>query len=110
MQQSIDYLELTVRTSNCLRRADIATIGQILQMNTQQLAKIRNLQSKSLTELHDKVRNYCALQQVDIGNWPHDAIDASTPRPASLLLPASLSSRSDDSFDFDLDDDFFKNL
>ena len=110
MQQSIDYLELTVRTSNCLRRADIATIGQILQMNTQQLAKIRNLQSKSLTELHDKVRNYCALQQVDIGNWPHDAIDTNTPRPASLLLPASLSSRSDDSFDFDLDDDFFKNL
>jgi hypothetical protein len=110
MQQSIDHLELTVRTSNCLRRADIATIGQILQMNTAQIVTIRNLNSQSRAELHDKVRNYCALQQIDIGNWPHDAIDTHIPRPASLLLPASLSSRSDDSFDFDLDDDFFKDL
>jgi hypothetical protein len=75
-------------------------------MNTVQIVTIRNLNSQSRTELHDKVRNYCALQQVDIGNWPHNAIDVSTPRPA----PSPPSSRSDDSFDFDFDDDFFKDL
>jgi len=51
----IEDLELTTRTYNCLKRADITKIGQLLQMDEKDLLSVRNLGSKSIEEIKDKL-------------------------------------------------------
>jgi DNA-directed RNA polymerase subunit alpha len=53
--QFVDELELTVRTSNCLRVAEIHTIGQLQQWTKNELLKLPNLGSKSLKEIVDQL-------------------------------------------------------
>jgi len=52
----IDMLDLTTRTYNALKRADITKIGQILEKDDKALASIRNFGAKSVEELKDKLR------------------------------------------------------
>ncbi len=76
MERSVDQLELTTRTHNCLRRADITTIGQILQMDEKQLKAVRNLGDKSLDEIKDKVREMCLKAGYDPGGkWGKSSDD-----------------------------------
>lgn len=78
MDMPVDALELSTRTHNCLRRADIATIGQILQMDEKQLKAVRNLGEKSLEEIKDRVREKCARHGYDLGGkWatPEDTTE-----------------------------------
>lgn len=80
MEMSVDALELTTRTHNCLRRADITTIGQILQMDEKQLKAVRNLGEKSLDEIKDKVRERCIKFGYDPGGrW------SSTPEGVDVI-------------------------
>jgi DNA-directed RNA polymerase subunit alpha len=51
----IEELELTTRTYNCLKRADITKIGQLLQMDEKDLLSVRNLGSKSIDEIKEKL-------------------------------------------------------
>lgn len=51
----IEELDLTTRTSNCLRRADITKVGQLLQMDEKDLLAVRNLGSKSIDEIREKL-------------------------------------------------------
>lgn len=51
----IEDLELTTRTYNCLKRADITKIGQLLQMDEKDLLGVRNLGSKSIEEIREKL-------------------------------------------------------
>ncbi|PKB64072.1 MAG: DNA-directed RNA polymerase subunit alpha [SAR202 cluster bacterium Io17-Chloro-G2] len=54
-QTPIDRLELSPRTLNCLKRAHITKVGEVLEMADEDLLKIRNFGEKSLTELRDKL-------------------------------------------------------
>ena len=54
-QTPIDRLELSPRTLNCLKRAHITRLGEILEMSDEELLKIRNFGEKSLTELREKL-------------------------------------------------------
>lgn len=78
MEMSVDALELTTRTHNCLRRADITSIGQILQMDEKQLKAVRNLGEKSLDEIKDKVREKCLKYNYDPGGKWSSAAEEST--------------------------------
>tara|TARA_R110000822_G_scaffold67654_1_gene164605 strand:+ start:1280 stop:1666 length:387 start_codon:yes stop_codon:yes gene_type:complete len=53
--QFVDELELTVRTSNCLKVAEIHTIGQLQQWTKNELLKLPNLGLKSLKEIVDQL-------------------------------------------------------
>ena len=53
----IDVLDLSVRASNCLKRANIYTIGDLMTHTEDDLAKIRNLGKKSVDEIIDKLKN-----------------------------------------------------
>ncbi|MDP3062494.1 MAG: DNA-directed RNA polymerase subunit alpha [Chloroflexota bacterium] len=55
-QMPIEKLELTPRTMNCLKRAHITKVGQVLELGREGLLKIRNFGEKSLEELYDKMR------------------------------------------------------
>ena len=55
-QTPIEKLELSPRTLNCLKRAHITKVGQVLEMSNDELLKIRNFGEKSLLELLAKLR------------------------------------------------------
>ncbi|MFA6922940.1 MAG: DNA-directed RNA polymerase subunit alpha [Bacteroidales bacterium] len=50
-------LDLSVRALNCLKAADVETLGDLVTFNKNDLLKFRNFGKKSLTELEDLVRN-----------------------------------------------------
>jgi DNA-directed RNA polymerase subunit alpha len=51
----IEELDLTTRTYNCLKRADITKVGQVLEMDEKALLSVRNLGQKSMEEIRDKL-------------------------------------------------------
>ncbi len=60
----IEDLELTTRTYNCLKRADITKVGQLLQMDEKDLLAVRNLGAKSIEEIRDKLVEHRFLPPV----------------------------------------------
>jgi DNA-directed RNA polymerase subunit alpha len=67
----IEELELTVRAYNCLKRAGITRVGEILkrmEKGEEEMLAIRNFGKKSLDELVDKLRekNYLNVPGVDL--------------------------------------------
>lgn len=56
LETSIDDLELSVRAYNCLKRADILTVQDLINKSENEIVKIRNLGKKSLKEVLDKVK------------------------------------------------------
>ncbi len=48
----VEQLDLSSRTLNCLKRADINKVGQVLELERSQLLKIRNFGEQSATELY----------------------------------------------------------
>ena len=52
---SVDEMELTVRTDNCLQSRGIRTIGELVKKNESELRKIKNFGRKSLTEIEVKL-------------------------------------------------------
>jgi DNA-directed RNA polymerase subunit alpha len=54
-QTPIERLELSPRTLNCLKRAHITKVGEVLEMTDDELLKIRNFGDKSLEELRNKL-------------------------------------------------------
>lgn len=53
MNTKVIDLKITVRSLNCLKAADIETLGDLVRCNKNDLLKYRNFGKKSLTELHD---------------------------------------------------------
>jgi DNA-directed RNA polymerase subunit alpha len=53
LNKSVDELELSVRSSNCLRAAKVRTIGDLVQKGEQEMLKQRNFGRKSLKEIED---------------------------------------------------------
>ncbi|TAN43770.1 MAG: DNA-directed RNA polymerase subunit alpha [Nitrospirae bacterium] len=51
LNKSIDELELSVRAFNCLKNANIKTIGDLVQSTEHELLKTKNFGSKSLNEI-----------------------------------------------------------
>lgn len=50
-------MDLSVRALNCLKAADVETLGDLVSYNKNDLLKFRNFGKKSLTELEDLVEN-----------------------------------------------------
>jgi DNA-directed RNA polymerase subunit alpha len=53
LQRSIDELELSVRSYNCLKNADIKTIGDLVQRTESEMLKTKNFGRKSLNEIKE---------------------------------------------------------
>ena len=52
----VERLDLSSRTLNCLKRAGINKVGEVLEKNKSELLRIRNFGEKSYNELFDKLR------------------------------------------------------
>ena len=57
LETSIDDLDFSVRAYNCLKRANILTLKDIVDKSENEMMKIRNLGKKSLKEVMDKVKD-----------------------------------------------------
>ena len=55
LQTRVEDLDFSVRTSNCLRREGITTVGELVQRTEADLMAIRNFGRKSLQEVKDKL-------------------------------------------------------
>lgn len=53
LKMNVDELELSVRSHNCLKNANIKTIGDLVRLDESELLKFRNFGRKSLQEIHD---------------------------------------------------------
>lgn len=56
LETSIDDLDLSVRANNCLRRANINTLQELVSKTESEIMKINNLGKKSLKEVLDKLK------------------------------------------------------
>ncbi len=54
----VEELELSVRSSNCLKNANIKTIGDLTRKTEDDIAKTRNFGKKSLQEIKDKLNEW----------------------------------------------------
>jgi len=68
--RSVEELELSVRSANCLKNADIRYIGDLVQKTEGEMLKTKNFGRKSLNEIKE------ILQEMELGlgmkleNWP----------------------------------------
>ena len=57
LETSIEDLDFSVRAYNCLKRAGIHTLQDLVNKSESDMMKIRNLGKKSLKEVLDKIRD-----------------------------------------------------
>lgn len=55
LEMNIEELDLSVRSYNCLKRAGINTVEELIQRNEEDMMKVRNLGKKSLEEVVQKL-------------------------------------------------------
>ncbi|HBA35091.1 MAG TPA: DNA-directed RNA polymerase subunit alpha, partial [Gammaproteobacteria bacterium] len=68
--RSIDDLELTVRSANCLKAENIYYIGDLIQRTEVELLKTPNLGKKSLTEIKDVLASQGLSLGMRLESWP----------------------------------------
>jgi len=57
LETPVEELELSVRSSNCLRNANIRFIGDLTRKTEEEIAKTRNFGKKSLQEIKEKLKD-----------------------------------------------------
>jgi DNA-directed RNA polymerase subunit alpha len=65
-------MNLSVRALNCLKAADVETLGDLVQYNKNDLLKFRNFGKKSLSELESLLENLNLSFGLDISKYKYD--------------------------------------
>jgi DNA-directed RNA polymerase subunit alpha len=69
LKTSISDLELSVRAYNCLKSADIRTLGDLVKLEIADMMKFRNFGKKSLTELEQLVADKNLTFGMDVSKY-----------------------------------------
>jgi DNA-directed RNA polymerase subunit alpha len=85
--RSVDELELSVRSANCLQQANIKTIGDLVQRSEAEMLKTKNFGRKSLKEIKEILAEMGLSLGMKLENWPPKtapvaAVAAVIPPPA----------------------------
>jgi len=72
LKTKLTDMDLSVRALNCLKSADIETLGELVTYNKNDLLKFRNFGKKSLTELEDLLTNMGLMFGMDISKYKLD--------------------------------------
>ncbi len=72
LKTKLGDLGLSVRALNCLKSAEVETLGELVQFNKNDLLKFRNFGKKSLTELDDLLSHYNLAFGTDISKYKLD--------------------------------------
>jgi DNA-directed RNA polymerase subunit alpha len=103
LNRSVEELELSVRSYNCLKNANIATIGELIQKTEAEMLKTKNFGRKSLNE----IKEILAQMGLSLG-MKIDENGNPQPGPTSVLPAATLAAsfgNFDDEDEDDEDDD-----
>ena len=66
LEMTVEELDLSVRSYNCLKRAGINTVDELTQKTEEDLMKVRNLGKKSLEEIQEKLAELeLSLRKID---------------------------------------------
>ena len=68
--RSVDELELSVRSYNCLKNANVRTIGELVQKTEADLLKVKNFGRKSLHEIQEILQGMGLKLGMQLDNWP----------------------------------------
>ena len=68
--RSVDELELSVRSANCLQNANITLIGELVQKTEQDMLKTKNFGRKSLKEIKEILATMGLGLGMKFDNWP----------------------------------------
>jgi DNA-directed RNA polymerase subunit alpha len=68
--RSVDELELSVRSANCLQNANITLIGELVQKSEQDMLKTKNFGRKSLKEIKEILGTMGLGLGMKFDNWP----------------------------------------
>src|SRR5216684_1416746 len=104
LNRSVEELELSVRSYNCLKNANIQTIGEIIQKTEAEMLKTKNFGRKSLNE----IKEILAQMGLSLG-MKIDENGNPQPGPTSVL-PAATLAASFGNFDDDEDEDEDEDL
>ena len=69
LNRSVDELELSVRSANCLHNADIKLIGQLVQKTEAEMLKTKNFGRKSLKEIKEILGTMGLALGMKLDNW-----------------------------------------
>jgi len=102
LNRSVEELELSVRSYNCLKNANIQTIGELVQKTEAEMLKTKNFGRKSLNE----IKEILAQMGLSLG-MKIDEHGNAVPGPTSILPAAALAASyaGYDEDDEDLDQD-----
>ncbi len=73
----VEELELSVRSSNCLKNANIRSIGDLTKRTEDEIGKTRNFGKKSLTEIKEKLKEW----NLSLGMTDYSVLKTSTRIP-----------------------------
>lgn len=96
----IEDLDLSVRAYNCLKRAGITKVGQVLEMTEDDLLGVRNFGRKSLDELRERLAARGLLESSRIGQVSEEAEGAQYPEELDTFANEDF-----DDEDFDEEED-----
>jgi DNA-directed RNA polymerase subunit alpha len=68
--RSVDELELSVRSANCLQNANIKTIGDLVQKSEAEMLKTKNFGRKSLKEIKEILAEMGLSLGMKLESWP----------------------------------------
>jgi DNA-directed RNA polymerase subunit alpha len=100
LNRSVEELELSVRSYNCLKNANIATIGELIQKTEAEMLKTKNFGRKSLNE----IKEILAQMGLSLGMKIDDQGNP-VPGPTSVLPAATLAASFGNFDDEDEDED-----
>ena len=75
--KSVDELELSVRSANCLKNADIRYIGDLVQKTEAEMLKTKNFGRKSLNEIKEILTEMGLSLGMKLENWPPPEVEGS---------------------------------
>jgi DNA-directed RNA polymerase subunit alpha len=88
LNRSVEELELSVRSYNCLKNANIQTIGELVQKSEAEMLKTKNFGRKSLNEIKEILQSMglsLGMRIDEHGNAvPTAQSTSNTPVPASF--------------------------
>lgn len=107
LNRSVDELELSVRSSNCLTSANIRTIGELVQKSEPEMLRQRNFGRKSLREIQEILKGMNLSFGMDVSRWLGSQAAHRSP---AMLAPQATDSADDDTEETEESDETTANV
>jgi len=76
LYKTVDELELSVRSANCLKNADIRLIGELVQKSEGEMLRTKNFGRKSLNEIKEMLTHMGLHLGMTVENFPDPEVEA----------------------------------